>query len=168
MSSIIDKLTSSHYYETTLGRLGGVFDDTSNPDKYDIQNEGFVLRQNFWCDKETVHLTGPLYSSISNNSFPVPSDIEISISMTRNKDEVLIVQNDDSKSDSFRIVLEYLEIVIPRIVIKAEVQQKIEQILKKKPIELIYNRFETRSFLINPGTISWESESLFLGYDIVS
>ena len=45
--------------------------------------------------------------------------------MTRNKDEVLIVQNDPSKSDTFRIVLDYLEIVIPRIVIKAEVQQHI-------------------------------------------
>ena len=121
-----------------------------------------------WCEKDVVHLTGPLYSSISTNSFPIPSDIEISISMTRNKSSVLITQNDPNKSDIFRLILEYLEIVIPRIVIKVEIQNKIESILAKKPIELIYNRLEIRSFLITSGTISWETESLFLGYDIVS
>ena len=121
-----------------------------------------------WCEKDVVHLTGPLYSSISTNSFPIPSDIEISISMTRNKSSVLITQNDPNKNDTFRIILEYLEIVIPRIVIKVEIQHKIESMLAKKPIELIYNRLEMRSFLITSGTISWETESLFLGYDIVS
>ena len=121
-----------------------------------------------WCEKDVVHLTGPLYSSISTNSFPIPSDIEIAISMTRNKSSVLITQNDPNKNDTFRIILEYLEIVIPRIVIKVEIQHKIESMLAKKPIELIYNRLEIRSFLITSGTISWETESLFLGYDIVS
>ena len=93
---------------------------------------------------------------------------EISIAMPRNKNEVLIVQNDKTKSDTFRIDLMYLEICIPRIIIKAEVQHHIENILKKKPIELLYNRFDLRSFLINSGTISWDSDSLFQGYDIVS
>ena len=168
LTSIIDKLTTSHYYESTIGQLAGVFDDTQNPDIYNPENDGFKLRQNMWCDKDTVDLTGPLYSTISNNSYPIPSDIEISIAMTRNKNEVLIVQNDNSKNDTFRIELMYLELCVPRIIVKAEVQHHIENILKKKPIELLYNRFELRSFLINSGTISWDSDSLFQGYDIVS
>ena len=100
-----------------------------NPD-----NDGFLLRQDFWCDKEIVHLTGPLYSTISNNSYPIPSDIEISISMTRNKNEVLITQSDPTKSDTFRMQLDYLEIIVPRIVIKAEVQHHIENLLKKNQL----------------------------------
>ena len=88
--------------------------------------------------------------------------------MTRNINEVLIVQNYSTKSDTFRIDLVYLEVCIPRNIIKAEVQHHIENILKKTPIELLYNRFELRSFLINSGTISWDSDSLFQGYDIVS
>lgn len=170
LTSIIDKLTTTHYYESTIGRLQGRADDTLDPDVLanNEENEGFILRQEMWCDKDVVHFCGPLYSSISSNSFPVPSDIEIAISMTRNKNAVLITQNDPSKNDTFRIILEYLEIVIPRIVIKAEVQHQIESILVKKPIELIYNRLEIRSFLITSGTLSWETESLFLGYDIVS
>ena len=61
--------------------------------------------------------------------------------MTRNKNEVLIVQNDTTKSDTFRMQLDYLEIIVPRIVIKAEVQHHIENLLKRKLIELFYNRF---------------------------
>ena len=121
-----------------------------------------------WCEKGLVHLTGPLYSTISNNSYPIPSDIEISISMTRNKNEVLIVQNDTNKSDTFRMQLDYLEIIVPRIVIKAGVQHHIENLLKKTPIELFYNRFELRSFVINQNQLTWQSDSLFQGYDIVS
>ena len=121
-----------------------------------------------WCEKGLVHLTGPLYSTISNNSYPIPSDIEISISMTRNKNEVLIVQNDTNKSDTFRMQLYYLEIIVPRIVIKAEVQHHIENLLTKKPIELFKNRFELRSFVINQNQLTWQSDSLFQGYDIVS
>jgi hypothetical protein len=49
--------------------------------------------------------------------------------MTRNKNEVLIVQNDESKNDTFRIELAYLELCVPRIIIKAEVQHHIENIL---------------------------------------
>ena len=123
-----------------MGRLGGVADDTSNPDELDESNEGFIIRQNMWCNKTVVPMTGPLYSTISTNSFPIPSDIEISISMTRNKSSVLITQNAPGKNDTFRIILDYLEIVIPRIIIKAEIQHKIENILTTKPIELIYNR----------------------------
>ena len=84
---------------------------------------------NMWCEKDSVNWTGPLYSTISNNSYPIPSDIEISIAMTRNKNEVLIVQNDDSKNDTFRIELMYLELCVPRIIVKAEVQHHIENIL---------------------------------------
>ena len=58
-----------------MGRLGGVADDTSNPDELDESNEGFIIRQNMWCNKTVVPMTGPLYSTISTNSFPIPSDI---------------------------------------------------------------------------------------------
>ena len=34
-----------------MGRLGGVADDTSNPDELDESNEGFIIRQNMWCNK---------------------------------------------------------------------------------------------------------------------
>ena len=148
--------------------LASVAEDTENHDVFNVDNDGFVLRQNLWCEKGLVHLTGPLYSTISNNSYPIPSDIEISISMTRNKNEVLIVQNDTNKSDTFRMQLDYLEIIVPRIVIKAEVQHHIENLLKRKPIELFYNRFELRSFVINQNQLTWQSDSLFQGYDIVS
>ena len=39
LSSIIDKLTSSHYYSATFGRLAGVFDDTANPGTYNVNND---------------------------------------------------------------------------------------------------------------------------------
>ena len=170
LASIIDKLTTSHYYESTLGRLQGRADDTCDPDNSidNNDNTGFLMRQSIWCTPDIVHLTGPLYSSISTNIFPIPSDIEISIAMTRNKDSVLITQNDQTKNDLFRITLIYLEIIIPRIIIKSEIQKMIEIQMEKKPIELVYNRLEMRSFLITPGTLSFETESLFLGYDIVS
>ena len=150
--------------------MQGRADDTCDPDNPDNNNDntGFLMRQSMWCTQNIVHLTGPLYSSISTNLFPIPSDIEINISMSRNKDSVLITQNDNSKNDVFRITLVYLEIVIPRIIIKSEIQKMIELQMEKNPIELVYNRLEMRSFLITPGTLSFEKESLFLGYDIVS
>ena len=56
--------------------------------------------------------------------------------MTRNKDEVLIIQNDNDvdnpKSDVFRINLDYIEVIIPRIVIDPTVHDQIEKELQKK------------------------------------
>ena len=43
LTSIIDKLTTSHYYESTIGQLAGVCDDTQNPDIFNNENAGFVL-----------------------------------------------------------------------------------------------------------------------------
>merc|ERR1711955_142406 len=123
----------------TLGRLSGVADDTVDPDKFSNENSGFKLRQMMYCRQdsdikkspETVHLSGPLYSNVSANPWPIPSEIDIFLSMTRNKNEVLITQNDEDvdnpKSDTFRINLEYIEVIIPRLVIDPAVHDKIEK-----------------------------------------
>ena len=176
ISSILSKLSSSPFYENTLGRLSGVADDITDPDKYSEENAGFKLRQEIFCKEnddssimaDIVHLRSPLYSSISSNPWPIPSEIEISISMTRNKNELLITQNDKDKADIFRLSLIYIELVIPRIIIDPILNDKIENELRKKSIELVYNRIEVRSFCIGPGQLSYESPSLFQGYDIVS
>ena len=180
MTSILSKLTTSHYYPITLGRLSGVADDTVDPDIFSTENTGFKLRQSIYCRQDAeveksakiVHLTGPLYSNVSANPWPIPSEIDIFLSMTRNKNEVLITQNDedlnDPKSDIFRINLEYIEVIIPRIVIDPAIHEKIEKHLEKKSIEMVYNRIDLRSFVIGPGTLNFDSGSLFQGFDIVS
>ena len=179
MTSILSKLTTSHYYPSTLGRLSGVADDTTNPDIFSSENSGFDLRQDMYCNKDSdsdlssakiVNLRGPLYSNISSNPWPIPSDIDIYLSLTRNKDEVLITQTDSDviKNDIFRITLEYLEVIVPRIIIDPSVHNEIEKELIKKPIEMVYNRLEMRTFVIGPGCLSFDSGSLFQGYDIVS
>ena len=175
MTSILSKLTTSHYYANTLGRCAGVSDDTCDPDIYSNENIGFLLRQKLYCKNDDdvnknanlVHLRGPLYSSVSSNPWPIPSEIDIVLSMTRNKNEVLITQNDDVKNDVFRINLEYIEVVIPRIVIDPNIHSKIEKELEKKSIEMVYNRIDVRSFVIGPGSLNFDSGSLFQGYDIV-
>ena len=87
--------------------------------------------------------------------------------MTRNKDDLLITQTDSQKNDIFRLVLSYIELIIPRIIIDPLLHDKIEEELSKKAIELVYNRIEIRSFVIGPGQLSYETPSLFQGYDIV-
>ena len=176
ITSILSKLTTSQYYETTIGRLAGVSDDLTDPDKYSNDNSGYLWRQNVFCredddpdtEAKVVNLRGPLYSNISANPWPLPSEIDIYLSMTRNKNEVLITQTDDNKNDIFRLILTYIEVIIPRIVIDPSIHDKIESQLKNKPIELVYNRLEIRSFVIGPGCLSYETPSLFQGYDIVS
>lgn len=180
MTSILSKLTTSHYYANTLGTCSGVYDDTVDPDIYSTENSGFVLRQKVYCkennDSNTkanvVNLRGPLYTNVSSNPWPIPSEIDIFLSMTRNKNEVLIVQNDESgearKTDVFRISLDYIEVIIPRIVIDPVIHEKIEKQLNKTPIEMVYNRMDVRSFVIGPGSLNFDSGSLFQGFDIVS
>ena len=175
VTSILSKLTNSHYYSATLGRLSGVADDSTDPDITSNENTGVKLRQNMFCipDDDTenkanlIHLTGPLYSSISSNPWPIPSEIDIYISMTRNKDEVLVSYTGDQDT-IFRITLEYLEVLVPRIIIDPSIHNKIELHLNKKSIKMVYNRLEIRSFVIGPGRLSFDSGSLFQGYDIVS
>ena len=179
MTSILSKLTTSHYYSSTLGRLSGVADDTKNPDIFSVENVGVDLRKEMYCIKDSdpdtqsakvLNLRGPLYSNISSNPWPIPSEIDIYLSMTRNKNEVLITQTDSQneiKSDTFRINLEYLEIIVPRLIIDPSIHNAIEKELVKKPIEMVYNRLEMRTFVIGPGCLSFDSGSLFQGYDIV-
>ena len=119
-------------------------------------------------ESDIIHLRAPLYSTISSNPWPIPSEIDITISMTRNKDDLLITQTDSQKNDIFRLVLSYIELIIPRIIIDPLLHDKIEEELSKKAIELVYNRIEIRSFVIGPGQLSYETPSLFQGYDIVS
>ena len=180
MTSILSKLNTSHYYPSTIGRCSGVADDTIDPDTLSNENSGFLLRQKLYCKPNgdsnkkanTVNLRGPLYSSVSSNPWPIPSEIDIFLSMTRNKNEVLITQNDEDpdspKSDVFRINLEYIEVIIPRIVIDPAIHDKIEKELQKKPIEMVYNRIDVRSFVIGPGSLNFDSGPLFQGFDIVS
>jgi hypothetical protein len=180
MTSILSKLTTSHYYPSTLGRLSGVADDTVDPDIFSNENSGFLYRQQMYCRKNddtikkarTVNLRGPLYSNVSTNPWPIPSEIDIFLSMTRNKNEVLITQTDDDtnnpKSNVFRLNLEYIEVIIPRIVIDPSIHDKIEKELKSKPIEMVYNRIDVRSFVIGPGRLSYDTGPLFQGFDIVS
>ena len=180
MTSILSKLTTSHYFPTTLGRLSGVADDTDDPDKFSNENSGFKLRQSFYCREDddleksakVVNLRGPLYSNVSGNPWPIPSEIDIYLSLTRNKNEVLITQNDadtsNPKNDTFRINLEYIEVIIPRLVIDPAIHEQIEKHLEKKSIEMVYNRIDLRSFVIGPGTLNFDSGPLFQGFDIVS
>ena len=180
MTSILSKLTTSHYYPSTFGRCAGVADDTNDPDEFSNENSGFLYRQKMYCRANAdvkkkankVNLRGPLYSNISSDPWPIPSEVDIFLSMTRNKDEVLIIQNDNDvdnpKSDVFRINLDYIEVIIPRIVIDPTVHDQIEKELQKKPIEMVYNRIDVRSFVIGPGCLSFDTGPLFQGFDIVS
>jgi hypothetical protein len=169
----LSKLTNSHYYSSTLGRLSAAADDSTDPDIFSIENAGVKLRQSWFClddnssDKSApvVHLSGPLYSSISSNPWPLPSEIDIYISVTRNKNEILVTHT-GSEDISFRIVLEYIELTVPRIIIDPVIHSSIEKQWSKKPIELVFNRLETRSFVIGPGRLNYDSGSLFQGYDI--
>ena len=49
MTSILSKLTTSHYYPSTFGRCAGVADDTNDPDEFSNENSGFLYRQKMYC-----------------------------------------------------------------------------------------------------------------------
>ena len=65
--------------------------------------------------------------------------------MIRNNNEVLITRKDPDDTNEYRIHLHYLELTLPRFLLNPIQQMKIENIWKKKPIQLIYNRFEVMS-----------------------
>lgn len=88
--------------------------------------------------------------------------------MTRNTDHLLITQNDPTKNDTFRLRLAYLEVVIPRLEVIAEEQIKFEKIWKQRPIEMIFNRLQVRQFTIPAGSLTFTTDSLFLGEQIVN
>ena len=173
VTSILSKLTNSHYYSSTIGRLSAAADDTSDPDIYSNENAGVKLRQSWFCLEDdsdekkapVVHLSGPLYSTISSNPWPLPSEIDIYVSITRNKNEILVTHT-GGEDILFRIVLEYIELTVPRIIVDPVLQSSIDKQWAKKPIELVYNRLETRSFVLGPGRLNFDSGSLFQGYDI--
>ena len=168
VTSILSKLTNSHYYSSTIGRLSAAADDTSDPDLNTNENSGYKLRQSWFClgdesvqkKANVIHLSGPLYSSISSNPWPLPSEIDIYISVTRNKNEILVTHTgiDDI---NFKLTLEYIELIVPRIIIDPVIHASIEKQLDKKPIEMVFNRLETRSFVLGPGRLSFDSGSLF-------
>ena len=105
-------MTNSHYYSSTIGRLSAAADDTSDPDIYSNENAGVKLRQSWFCLEDdsdekkapVVHLSGPLYSTISSNPWPLPSEIDIYVSITRNKNEILVTHT-GGEDILFRIVL---------------------------------------------------------------
>ena len=65
--------------------------------------------------------------------------------MIRNKNEVLITRKNPDDTNDYRIHLHYLELTLPRFLLNPIQQMKIENIWKKRPIQLIYNRFEVMS-----------------------
>ena len=67
--------------------------------------------------------------------------------MSRNKDEILIT-NLSGIDTVFRVVLTYVELVVPRIILEPKVHNAIEAHMEKHPIEMVYNRLEMRSFVI--------------------
>lgn len=84
--------------------------------------------------------------------------------MIRNRNEVLITRKDANDNNDYRINLHYIELTLPRFLLNPLDQIRVENIWKKRPIQLIYNRFEVAEYLIPKDSLTWTSPNLFEGY----
>ena len=176
-SFIINKLTVPSGVRNTYQQTEGGFDETCDPDIFqgtfqDHQNVEFLQRQKLYCRSKddtvktpkTVSLTGKL-NLINKIHQPLPSRVEIQLTLEKEKVELLVNSGFPNKKYSLNIV--GLEIHIPRLTIDNNVHSQIENKLTKgEKISYYFNRIQTTSFLLPGATRDFEVKSLFPDYHI--
>ena len=85
--------------------------------------------------------------------------------------KVLMVnrKNDEGEPDpekmklKFRIVIKNIEMHIKRLCLNVSIQEKIDQMIKEKPLRYFYNRLQVFEQLVPSQTLFFESNALFTG-----
>ena len=147
--AILERFSNHTNLSDTIGCLTGSSPDVTDPDKYDAENVGFDQRQLKYCsnskDAKEVTLSDNLVHGVSSMNLPIPSNTRVTITLTRNSDELLVTQT-GSKHDNFRIKICKLELQVPRYVIVPQVNARLDQKISMKHMQILFNRYNAVYF----------------------
>ena len=135
------KFSSLQKSESTIGPLCGLYDDTNDPDSV-ASNAGRDLRVAYWCDDtssdtpKVKKTTALLDFCLKNQSFPIPPNVEILITLTANDNKHLVHVWDpieQAKNVVFRVKLLRLELEFFRIETSQAYIDKAFAMMKRQP-----------------------------------
>ena len=73
-----------------------------------------------------------------NNYF---SEIKVTITLHKAADNKIITATKPEDSNTYRIKIEYLELLVKRLILNPNLQLQIDNIWNDKPILMAYNRY---------------------------
>ena len=181
VNEAISRISTDSDLIRTIGFNSGVFPDTSDPDVWDKElNGGLLKREKFWCHPDSVqpdaegllplkvvNLCGYLQTSCHNIPNPIPSEFECFLRLTKYNDEILITNYDQADNTKYRLNIKSIEIGLPRGTMEPKMQEQIERLwTNTNPLTYIFNRTEVTQFVINKDLRSFITPELFRSFDI--
>ena len=126
--------------------MSGIYLDSEDPDVSNIDNIGAKQRRDLYCITEDgpaklVKLSSDITTSVSGQSQPYPSNLSFMFGFTRAPNELIITCTAANTQTKFRVDIIYLELIVDRIILHPNLQLKIENIWKEKPLKYTYNRY---------------------------
>ena len=96
-------------------------------------------------------MTGELNHDLRNLEAPLPSNVQIVIRLTKACDKkILMVNQNDADGNldpikaavKYRMVIKYIEMHVKRQCLNVEMRQKVDTLIKEKPLRYFYDRLQ--------------------------
>lgn len=161
--SVIQALLDRHRAEKdTILQAGLFFEDTpGRMDDFESASTGFMERFQYFALSESVDLSAPIITDLSEQHKLIPNNVEISVKFWPAKSAFCLLTAEDEKKYKIEFLDSFLRIrrKTPQPAVLLGITSALEVTEARYP----YLKTELKKFLVHRGVFSFDRENLFEG-----